>query len=421
MAERIIIADDITGASGIATLFSSNGLNVGVYLERAKDLNIDLDILVIDTDSRFFTPEKAYNKVYDVTKRMKDLGNKYYFHKTCTVFRGNVGSELDAILDATGERHAYMVPGFPDNLRTLKNSIAYVNEIPAARSHYKDDPMNPITESNLIKVLENHSNRKVVGFTLKDLRKSIKHCKEKLKELEKVYDIILFDVEDNKDLEKITELIYDKKIIGGSSALGRTLGKRITSNKKKNKQQKLMKYHLGVLGLSASITPKTKKQIHHLKNTEIEILKISPYESYYEKNYIKEIIKLVIKKIQLGTSLMIHTDNEDLKIERTNKLFEREGYTKAEQSFYITNLLAEIAFNVKKETKLNRFFIAGGDTSSSFSKKLKINGFEILDEIDIGLSSMMSLTEPKNLVVFKSGNFGKVEFIEKAFQYLIEY
>lgn len=421
MRNRIVIADDITGASGIGTLFSSNNLEVKVYFEWAKNYHEDLDILVIDTDSRFDTSDKAYEKVYELTKKLKNLGNDYFFHKTCTVFRGNVGSECDAILDATGEENAYLVAGFPDNLRTVVDSIGLVDGIPAAKSHYAKDPMNPITESNLVKAFEKESTRKAVGFSLKDLRKDLTERRKRLEELESQYDVIIFDVETNDDLEKITEMIYQKKVIGGSSALGRNLGKRILSKNFKVHNEKIEKKSLGILGISASITPKTKKQIDYLRKSEIEVLSISPYKIYHEPKILENLIKEITKKIKRGQSMMIHTANSEAEIQSVDDLFFRENYSKKEQSFIITNFLAEIAFKVKENTNLNRFFVAGGDTSASFCKKLDIDGFKILEEIDIGLSSVCSLTDSPNLMILKSGNFGSNDFILKAFNYLSSY
>lgn len=45
-------------------------------------------------------------------------GVRQYIDKQCSVFRGNIGAEFDAMLDELQEEFAVVVLGFPDNGRT---------------------------------------------------------------------------------------------------------------------------------------------------------------------------------------------------------------------------------------------------------------------------------------------------------------
>ena len=77
-------------------------------------------------------------------------GAERLYKKTCSVFRGNVGAELDAMLDAAGAESAVVVAAFPANGRTTRGGIHHVRGVPLDQSEFARDPIHPRTESNLV-------------------------------------------------------------------------------------------------------------------------------------------------------------------------------------------------------------------------------------------------------------------------------
>ena len=96
-----VAADDITGANDIGICFANGGYRSAVFpleLIRDRDLQKEargLDVIIIDTDSRFDDPGTAAAKVAAATQLLKELSCDRYFNKTCSVFRGNIGAEFD--------------------------------------------------------------------------------------------------------------------------------------------------------------------------------------------------------------------------------------------------------------------------------------------------------------------------------------
>ena len=99
-----VVADDITGAHDIGSMFVKSGAVVHVFSYDQGLIPEDIsrwqlpDVVILDTDSRFDSPEAAYNKVFGATKLLKELGCRQFYKKTCSVFRGNIGPEFDAML-----------------------------------------------------------------------------------------------------------------------------------------------------------------------------------------------------------------------------------------------------------------------------------------------------------------------------------
>jgi uncharacterized protein YgbK (DUF1537 family) len=105
-----VVADDTTGANDIGLMFSKNRYSTKVVaFNQQMDVNPDVDVLIIDTDSRLDHSEESYDKVFNATKTLQNLGCTLFFNKTCSVFRGNIGKEFDAMLDALNQEFAVIV------------------------------------------------------------------------------------------------------------------------------------------------------------------------------------------------------------------------------------------------------------------------------------------------------------------------
>ena len=71
-----IIADDLTGSNDTGLQFSKKGAKTGVVINFS---NIDktlkeLDVVVVDTESRFDSKETAFEKVYSISRTLTEKG-----------------------------------------------------------------------------------------------------------------------------------------------------------------------------------------------------------------------------------------------------------------------------------------------------------------------------------------------------------
>ena len=108
-----VVADDITGANDIGGMFAKAGYVVHIYaydgpdaLTRGRGSAPEPHIAILDTNSRLDDRATAYAKVHAATLELHAAGCRQFHNKTCSVFRGNIGAEFDAMLDALGQDFA---------------------------------------------------------------------------------------------------------------------------------------------------------------------------------------------------------------------------------------------------------------------------------------------------------------------------
>ncbi len=100
-----MIADDFTGALDSGVQFAARGARTRVVTDPAYDFSQaeeDLQVLVLDAETRHLTPEAAYGVVFRAVEGALKNGFTYIYKKTDSALRGNVGAELTAVLDAAG-------------------------------------------------------------------------------------------------------------------------------------------------------------------------------------------------------------------------------------------------------------------------------------------------------------------------------
>jgi uncharacterized protein YgbK (DUF1537 family) len=418
-----IVADDITGSNDIGIMFAKKGYAVAVYpYNESLELRDteDLDVIIIDTNSRFDTSKMARDKVFRATKKLMEIKCDVYHNKTCSVFRGNIGAEFDAMQEALGIKNSMVVLGFPKNGRTTIDGIHYVNGVKLEDSQFRKDPIHPMAESDLAYILSKQSDKRIGNITYKVLDQGIQLLQDEIEAMKKKYEYIIFDVRSQEDLSLIARAIKNEINICGSSAIGEELpeawaeDKRLQSNIKYHK----MEDESGVLIVAGSLTPQTTKQIGYLKYNGFRALELNTLSLYNKEEFSGIIHKIILegsKALANGEDILIHTSNDEATIEATKAKGYETGMDDGEIGKIISNALSEIVKEIKNNTDFKKLIVAGGDTSASVSNGLGIDKMFILEEIEPGIPNMYGYSSSEEyLMVLKSGSFGSEGFLEKA-------
>ena len=100
-----VIADDLTGANDTGVQFSKYGLSTMVVfdVDHVYELADDVDIVVIETDGRWCDPKAAYSRVKLQQKPSRKPAYRLR-KKIDSTLRGNIGAELDAVMDVLEQR-----------------------------------------------------------------------------------------------------------------------------------------------------------------------------------------------------------------------------------------------------------------------------------------------------------------------------
>lgn len=139
MPSILVVADDLTGAMDTAYGFAVAGhlVRVAVRTDRVPNATV----VAVNTNSRYADPNAATKAVRDVVSRRDEI----IYKKIDSTLRGNVVSEIDAVIDATNAEVALVAPAFPATERITRDRIHRVDGTPVDESEYAADEKGPTT------------------------------------------------------------------------------------------------------------------------------------------------------------------------------------------------------------------------------------------------------------------------------------
>ena len=417
-----VVADDTTGANDIGIMFSKNNYTAKVEIfNEDMNLEVDSDVIIIDTDSRLDPLELSYEKVYKSTKKLQEIGCSSFFNKTCSVFRGNIGKEFDAMLDALNEEFAIISLAFPKNGRQTINGVHTVHGKLLEQSEFSNDPVHPMTESDVVSILQKQTSRTVTLINLDTVRKGASALKEAIEQARSSFNYCIIDSENQSDLTIVAEAIHEYKVLCGSSAIAEELPKFLNRMPVDSPLNNLnINDQHGVLVVSGSLTPQTRAQTDYLISAGVPSMILDSrkvFDSVGRDKEVKRLSEATQILLKQGKDVLIMADNRHEIVARTKEIGKEKGIDSLSISKMVSAALADVTEQVVNKTGLERLVVAGGDTSGTVSRKLGIKGNYVLREIETGLPSGLAIGRHM-LIVLKSGSFGKEDFLVHAIDHL---
>ncbi len=424
-----VVADDVTGSNDIGIMFAKAGLLTHVYTCSESGACDCLssgqsrpDVCILNTSSRLDPPETAYAKVYTATRQLRAAGSRRFFNKTCSVFRGNIGAEFDAMLDVLELDFAVVALGFPKNGRTTVDGIHYVHGLRLEDSEFRSDPVHPMTRSDLVGILQSQTERKVGLLNWQVIDLGPETLRLEIERMKAECNYLILDVRHQADLAVIAQAVKDQPVLCGSSALAEELPAAWGVSPARGQSIQLPSSgSQGVLCLSGSLMPQTAAQIRSMQAHDATVLvldaacAIEPAGLQAER---ERLLPTVLAQLQSGCDVVLHTGSLPVQIESANAAGDRLGLSRSDTSRRVSSALARIGAEIVRAAGLTRLIVAGGETSAAVCAELGINGLQIDREIEPGLPSCISLTHPPLALVLKSGSFGSPEFLVKAVEHL---
>ena len=426
-----VVADDVTGSNDIGIMFAKSNYQTHIYaFEDAASFAVpkaDLrvpDILILDTNSRLDPPDVAYRKVFAATRELQEAGCLQFHNKTCSVFRGNIGAEFDAMLDALGLEFAVVILGFPKNGRTTLDGIHYVHGRKLEDSEFRRDPIHPMRRSDLVGILQSQTKRKVALITHEIVEQGDLALRDEIRKMRTQCQYLVLDVADQSALVTIARAVHDEPVLCGSSAIAEELSVVWGEPQARQQAEDLPPLTgLGILVVAGSLMPQTAAQIEHLqqKGAPAFVLDISQlFDPIQREAHIVSMAEAISKSLRTSRNTIFHSPNDPHALETTQRAGIARSISVTESSRLISETLAEVTARVLEKTGQNRLVVAGGETSAAVCARLGVNGMRVWKEIQPGLPSCISLNNPPRMLVLKSGSFGKPDFFERALEHLKE-
>ena len=382
MQKYIVIADDLTGSNATCSLFKKIGLRAASILKLQGDINYDVDVISYSTASRGLDKEEAYKKVSEAIKILKNKDVLVYNKRIDSTLRGNIGTEINAMLDnLEDDRIAVVIPSYPDSGRIVVNKTMLVNGVLLENSDAGKDPKTPIKTSCVESLIQKGIKYSSTYFTLSDIEQPIEEIVKKIQEAIKKSRVLIFDAVNNEDIIKISKAIINSDINIVTVDPGPFT---LYYSKELQKKNHLEKKILMVIG---SVTATTKKQIEYILQEEDIFLVKMKVEDFFEKETCLKEIERVIAYIKKGIAsydlfLVTTSPIGDEKKADLQKLAENLNTTVEEISKIIANTLTETVVKILKETeKFEGVYSSGGDITIALLEKLKVIGVEIREEV----------------------------------------
>jgi uncharacterized protein YgbK (DUF1537 family) len=413
------IADDYTGASDLANTLTRCGLRtvqtIGVP---SDDLKLpEVDAVVVSLKSRSIEASQAVEKSRAAEKWMRGRGASHVLFKICSTFdstdAGNIGPVMDALRADSGDAIVLVTPAFPETGRTVYQGNLFVGSVPLNESPLKDHPLNPMHDSNLVRVLARQSKSRVGLVDLAVIARGPEAVRAHLAELvKKGFGAAIVDAVFERDLETIGMVALDHRVSVGASGVGLGLARALVASGrvKANAATAISDKRVGgpAACLAGSCSQATLQQIARAEQA-MPVLHLDPEKVVAGKDETQQALGWARERLSKGPVLIASSSTPD----QVSALQARHGRDAAGHA--IEQAMADIAEGLVK-SGVRRLVVAGGETSGAVVDRLGIPGFLVGPEIAAGVPVLRAVgaKDGEMLLALKSGNFGEPEFFSDA-------
>lgn len=412
------IADDYTGASDLANTLTRAGLRtvqtIGVP---ADDLALpEVDAVVVSLKSRSIEASLAVSRSRAAETWLRGRGAGHVLFKICSTFdstdAGNIGPVMDALRAECGEGAVLVTPAFPETSRTVYQGNLFVGAVPLNESPLKDHPLNPMHDSNLVRVLARQSKTQIGIIDLATVTRGADAVRARLAELAgKGIGAAIIDAVFDRDLETIGLVAAEHRLSVGASGIGLGLARALVSTGKV-KPAAAGGSGAAVGGpaacLAGSCSQATLQQIAKAEAV-MPVLHLDPDRIITGADEAQRALDWARPRLADGPLLIASSSTPD----EVAALQARHGRDAAGHA--IEQAMADIADGLVK-AGVRRLIVAGGETSGAVVDRLRIPGFLVGVEIAAGVPVLRAVGAGSGemLLALKSGNFGGPEFFSDA-------
>ncbi|MCX5905798.1 MAG: hypothetical protein NTY64_01035 [Deltaproteobacteria bacterium] len=396
-----IIADDLTGSLDTGLQFRKKGFVTLVPLHLQPPWP-KAEALVLNTDSRNIPGEMAYQKVFQICRRLKA---KALYKKIDSTMRGNVGQEVLAILEAQKIPKAIVVPTIPVMGRAVERGILRVYGVPLLKTPYANDPFHPIITSRVAEILHQETGIPAGHISLRNVRKGPVHLAKVIeKSPERILSVDAVLQEDLRSIASAWGILSGRVLACGSVGLADEIRPAPKASKIKPKKDRRP-----ILIISASRNPRTAEQIReaqaHFSFPMIEPEMIRLTNSRHSGKEAASLASLVIKAMTQGCGAILTTTFQE----------HQPGKEKV-----IPKALGGVASRILKRIRLGGLVLTGGDLAMGVCQQLSASAISIEEEVLPGIPCSILTDGPFAglRLVTKAGGFGEKEALWKIIQYL---
>jgi uncharacterized protein YgbK (DUF1537 family) len=433
MSRLAIIADDLSSATDCGAQVVRSGLSVVVPLgsyylpEQARAANV----ISVDTDSRSLPPEEAHTKVKAAARQLVDDGWTHFYKSVDSTLRGNLGAEIEAVLEAVKPDCAIVAPAFPEYGRTTVEGVQYLHGRPLHETEFGTDPTAPVRDADIARRLAEGSPRKAGRLTLEQVRAGSAQIEVTVRALlAEGVELIVVDIAEQEDLHRICLGLADSDLnvlwVGSTG-----LAEFVPLAWKAASASDTLRQDQGTdprpaLALVGSASETTREQLRYAESsTGLKMVLLDPNKllqggatAAAELGQAESNLRTAIDSGR-EAGLVVRATREE--IAATQLLGTKLNLSAAQVAQRIVDGLAQVGSNLVRDGKISGIVATGGDTANALCSTLGAQALEILGEVEAGIPVMRVLGERSLTIVTKAGGFGSQAAMADALRKVREY
>lgn len=406
-----VIADDFTGASDVAGTLAAGGVSVRLFIG-PDAVTIPGDAGVIALKTRTLPVAQAVAQSLDALAALQSAGATRILFKYCSTFDstrdGNIGPVAEALATALGARGVVVCPAFPATGRTVYQGHLFVGDRLLSETGMARHPLTPMTDPDIVRWLGHQTQQQPghVGLA------TVRHGEGAIRAALSASDttLVVVDAVTEDDLRAIGAAVADAPLTTGASGIALGLaaarhGNVTASGFTAQQGPSLL--------LAGSCSTVTQAQVaayaaqHPCFPIDIDALlggaPVLAEAKAFARRHVDE------------APLISSTTDPAALLAAQN----RHGGERAAMA--VEALFAALAVDAVARC-VRRLVVAGGETSGAVVSALGIATLDLGPEVDPGVPALStSLPGGEGLALaLKSGNFGGVDFLERAVRMLGE-
>ena len=418
------IADDFTGATDLANNLVRSGMRVmQTFGVPSAPLSSDVDAVVVALKSRTIPTAEAIAQSLAALHWLQAQGAEQIYFKYCSTFdstpEGNIGPVTEALMDALNCKFTIATPAFPDNGRTVFKGYLFAGAVLLNESGMQNHPLTPMTDANLVRVMQAQTHRKVGLIDHTVMAKGSQAIAEKIQQLQTDgIGVAIVDATSNADLKTLGPALKGMPLVtaGSGVAIGLPANWGIEASEKAAALPAPSGYQAIVSG-SCSLA--TQGQVAHF------IASGQPSWQFKPLNWSTQDVPAQIKAdvaaalawakplLAQGPVLVYATTDADT-LQKVQAKFGRE-----QAGEWMESALAQVCLGLQA-LGVKQWVVAGGETSGACVQALNIAQMQIGPQIDPGVPWCFAPQHAAGHLTLKSGNFGTPDFFTKALKVLAE-
>ncbi|WP_119353725.1 3-oxo-tetronate kinase [Azohydromonas sediminis] len=411
-----VVADDFTGATDVASMLVRNGMRTVQVIGVPQGPAPDADAVVVALKSRTVPAADAVRESLAALDWLRAGGARQFYFKYCSTFdstpAGNIGPVVDALMQRLGTDFTIACPAFPENGRSVFRGHLFVGDELLSDSGMRTHPLTPMTDSNLVRVLQAQTPSRVGLVRYDAVAKGADAIRARFDALRaEGVRIAIVDATSDADLLAIGAACDGMPLVTAGSGVALGLPQNYRARgwlREQGDAACLDPVGGGAAVLSGSCSVATNGQVARWLAGDRPGLRLDPRELAAGRDLAAGALEWARARLAEGQSPLVYATAQ---ADEVSAIQRELGAARAGE--LVERCLARVAQGLV-EAGVRRLVVAGGETSGAVVQALGVAQLRIGPTIAPGVPWTQAEGRPLWLAL-KSGNFGGPDFFAEAF------